>query len=118
MNYEKSKYYIETTNSEIIENYNINYNDDNIDNNIILNNTSEIILNNTSEIILNNTFNNNIDKLFEKTKEFNEKINFIKSQLSNEKLKKSISKNFFDIVENIEKSIDVIDETIISNGII
>ena len=45
-------------------------------------------------------------------------INFIKEQLSNNKLKKSVSNNLLNIIENIEKSIDVIDETIISNGII
>ncbi len=91
MNYEKQKYYIETTDSKIIDTYN------------------------EKDIVINP---NNINKLFEKSEEFNEKINFIKEQLSNDKLKKSVSANLFNIIENIEKSIEVIDETIISNGMI
>ena len=59
-----------------------------------------------------------INKLFIKTEELNDKINFIKTQLLNNKLKKSISNNLLNIIENIDKSIDVIDETIILNGII
>ena len=98
MNYENNKnYYIDEIN-------------ENIDSPVI-----EITNNNDKDIILDN---NNIDELFEKTEEFNEKIKFIKSQLSNNKLKKSVSNNLLNIIENINKSIDVIDETIISNGII
>ena len=105
MNYENNKnYYIEEiTDSPVIE----------ITNNNNENNEKEIILDNKNNIICTE-----IEKLFEKRDEFNDKINFIKEQLSNNKLKKSVSNNLLNIIENIEKSIDVIDETIISNGII
>ena len=104
MNYENDKnYYIEEiTDSPVIEITNNNNN-----------NEKEIILDNKNNII-----GTEIEKLFEKRDEFNDKINFIKEQLSNNKLKKSVSNNLLNIIENIEKSIDVIDETIISNGII
>jgi hypothetical protein len=77
-----------------------------------------IEIKNKIEIISNNDIDEDIYKLFEKTEELNDKINFIKSQLLNNKLKKSFSNNLLNIIENIVKSIDVIDEIIILNGFI
>ena len=102
------------------ENLNVNvydyYIEENINSPIIEIKKKNIILSNNCDI--DNEYDKEIEKLFEKTEEFNDKINFIKSQLSNNKLKKSVSNNLLNIIENIDKSIDVIDETIISNGII
>jgi hypothetical protein len=116
MNYENDKNY----KTDEIKNNNIEIINKNIETEIIVNNKNietEILLNNKNietEIILNN----NIDILFDKTNEFLDKINFIKAQLPNDKLKKSISNNLLNIIEKIDKSIDVIDETIICNGFI
>lgn len=63
----------------------------------------------------------NIDLLKEKTEEFINKLNFLiqhKSTEIDKKLSKSLSNDLLHIINDINDSINNIDEIVISNGII
>ena len=81
--------------------------------NIEKNNTQ----NNEYDIIIN-LYDDNINEFIYKSDELIEKINFIKNTLKNNKLRKNFSNNSNKIIKNINKTIEIIDETVINNCLI
>ncbi len=80
-----------------------------IDKNITENNEYDIII---------NLYDENINEFIYKSDELIEKINFIKNTLKNNKLRKNFSNNSNKIIKNINKTIEIIDETVINNCLI
>lgn len=80
-----------------------------IENNITENNEYDIII---------NLYDKNINEFIDKSDELIEKINFIKNTLKNNKLRKNFSNNSNKIIKNINKTIEIIDETVINNCLI
>ena len=80
-----------------------------IENNITENNEYDIII---------NLYDENINEFIDKSDELIEKINFIKNTLKNNKLRKNFSNNSNKIIKNLNKTIEIIDETVINNCII
>lgn len=80
-----------------------------IDKNITENNEYDIII---------NLYDKNINEFIYKSDELIEKINFIKNTLKNNKLRKNFSNNSNKIIKNINKTIEIIDETVINNCLI
>lgn len=81
--------------------------------NIEKNNTQ----NNEYDFIIN-LYNENINSFIDKSDELIEKINFIKNTLKNNKLRKNFSNNSHKIIKNLNKTIEIIDETVINNCLI
>ena len=73
--------------------------------------------NNEYDIIIN-LYDENINEFIDKSDELIEKINFIKNTLKNNKLRKNFSNNSNKIIKNLNKTIEIIDETVINNCII
>lgn len=73
--------------------------------------------NNEYDIIIN-LYDENINEFFDKSYELIEKINFIKNTLKNNKLRKNFLNNSNKIIKNINKTIEIIDETVINNCLI
>jgi hypothetical protein len=73
--------------------------------------------NNEYNIIIN-LYDENINEFIDKSDELIEKINFIKNTLKNNKLRKNFSNNSNKIIKNINKTIEIIDETVINNCLI
>ena len=73
--------------------------------------------NNEYDIIIN-LYDENINEFIYKSDELIEKINFIKNTLKNNKLRKNFSNNSNKIIKNINKTIEIIDETVINNCLI
>ena len=80
-----------------------------IDKNITENNEYDIII---------NLYDENINEFIYKSDELIEKINFIKNTLKNNKLRKNFSNNSNKIIKNLNKTIEIIDETVINNCLI
>ena len=73
--------------------------------------------NNEYDIIIN-LYDENINEFIYKSDELIEKIIFIKNTLKNNKLRKNFSNNSNKIIKNINKTIEIIDETVINNCLI
>jgi uncharacterized protein YutD len=73
--------------------------------------------NNEYDIIIN-LYDENINEFIDRSDELIEKINFIKNTLKNNKLRKNFSNNSNKIIKNINKTIEIIDETVINNCLI